>query len=280
MEKLRVWTVFVGFVAAVVGITVLTLVAFAVTFGPGSLGRMTELAQSPSGVLLAATVSSLVLLVCALLFSPRPVQRLRLQPSAARPVTLVAIVVGGLALSSALDSATALLGLYDHGALAIMRDIFVRMRGPQLLLALLVVGLLAGTGEELFFRGFVQTRLARRWRPAVAVVVTSVLFGLMHMDAVHTPFATCIGLWLGFVTERAGSVRPAVAAHVVNNVAACAGAAAGLATSAFLPNLVGLVISAAVFGLCARHVIRALPARRPEGSDGRDLLTEQAGVVG
>ena len=44
------------------------------------------------------------------------------------------------------------------------------------------------------------------------------MFGLLHADPVHTPFAVVLGVYLGWLTEVTGSVRGAVAGHLVNNV--------------------------------------------------------------
>src|SRR5262249_6037781 len=38
-----------------------------------------------------------------------------------------------------------------------------------------------GIGEELLFRGYLQRGLQRRWRPAVFLTVTSLLFAIGHM---------------------------------------------------------------------------------------------------
>ena len=124
--------------------------------------------------------------------------------------------------------------------------------GGSLAYALVVIGLLAGTAEELFFRGFMQTRLSQRWSSRTAVLVTALFFGLMHMDPVHSPLALCLGIWLGFVCERSGSLWPALLAHVVNNTVAT------LFTGLPVPLFVAGV-SLLVFVACAAWLTRALP---------------------
>jgi membrane protease YdiL (CAAX protease family) len=85
-----------------------------------------------------------------------------------------------------------------------------------------LIGAAAPIAEELFFRGYCQTRLSERWGPAVGVGVTSVLFGVFHMNLVQGLCAGVIGVYFGWSAERSGSVRPAMLAHMANNTFALA----------------------------------------------------------
>ena len=260
MQRPRVWPIFVVFVVAVVAMGVGALVAMRlgqVPVGDGSLKQLnlTSLLVSNAG-------AELALLLCVLVFTrPLKRERLRLHRSPANALTLTAICLGTLAVGQVLDSASALLGYYDTGVLAQLRGILGKARGLQLLFTFVVVAVLAGTAEELFFRGFTQTRLVQRWGRLGGIVVTSLLFGLMHMDPVHSILAAGIGLWLGWSTERAGSIRPAMLAHVVNNAVAIALAAAGLTSGAVGVNVALLLLSLVVAAGCAWVVARELPVR-------------------
>jgi membrane protease YdiL (CAAX protease family) len=115
-----------------------------------------------------------------------------------------------------------------------------------------VVGGMAPIGEELFFRGFMQPRLRRVWRAGPAILATALAFGLIHGEPTHAVLATVLGLYLGVIAERAGSVRPAVVCHVANNtvsvaLSAAIGSPEGLGLNAGL-----LVVSAAVFATALR----------------------------
>ena len=72
-------------------------------------------------------------------------------------------------------------------------------------------------GEELFFRGYLQSRLVQRWGRWMGIGVSSLAFGFIHFDPLHSTFAFCIGLFLGWVADRSGSIRPAMFMHVLNN---------------------------------------------------------------
>lgn len=71
--------------------------------------------------------------------------------------------------------------------------------------------------EEIAFRGYLQTSLALRRRPAAAIGGSALLFALLHLDPVRFPAVLVLGVVFGWLTFRSGSVWPAVAAHAVNN---------------------------------------------------------------
>jgi membrane protease YdiL (CAAX protease family) len=76
--------------------------------------------------------------------------------------------------------------------------------------------------EELTFRGYLQTTLALRRRPALAIAASALLFGAIHLDPVRLPALLVLGGVFGWLTWRAGSIWPSVAAHAVNNGIAAA----------------------------------------------------------
>ena len=78
----------------------------------------------------------------------------------------------------------------------------------------LVIALVPGFVEELFFRGYILRRLLQRWRPWKAIALTTVLFALAHIDPKHIVFAAGLGVWVGIVAWRIGSVWPTIFCHV------------------------------------------------------------------
>src|SRR5437867_3039806 len=171
--------------------------------------------------LLAGAVASSVALVLTALPANRgaPLSALRLVPGRETGRTLVVMVVGMLALGQALDSLTMLAGLGQRGSMVAIRKALAQAVGPDLFLAVIVIGVLAGTAEEIFFRGYMQTRLGERFRPRLAVLIASVCFGILHIEWLHAVLAFLLGLYLGWITELAGSALPAVVCHVINNAA-------------------------------------------------------------
>lgn len=196
----------------------LLLANLALVAGMGTSG----IVVSPGILVASLAVNSTSLAVAALVASRRarvpPAGRLRTGPGRlpGRAVTLG--VIGLLALSQSLDSLLSLLGVRESGALGLLRETIARTPGVLVPVLALVAGVAAPAAEELFFRGFVQTRLVLRWGRWRGIAVTALAFGAIHLDPVHGAFALAVGLYLGWLTELAGSIRPAIAAHVANNL--------------------------------------------------------------
>lgn len=85
----------------------------------------------------------------------------------------------------------------------------------------LVVGLLAPLAEEMVFRGAVLRSLLR-WKenPWIGIVISAVLFAVIHMNPAQMPHAFLIGLLLGWMYYRTDSIVPGVVYHWVNNTVA------------------------------------------------------------
>jgi membrane protease YdiL (CAAX protease family) len=113
--------------------------------------------------------------------------------------------------------------------------------------------------EELFFRAYMQTRLRAAWRPGPAIIATSAAFALLHMEWIHAAMAFMLGLYLGALTERAGSALPAIACHVVNNCVFTVATALGGTVDDRRTNLILLIVSLAVFAGSAYVLARRLP---------------------
>ena len=208
----RLWTVFAAYLVAFVAIVTLSLVAVGVLRSMYPDVPDPALFEGLPGLIAGGLASSLALLLTVLLFN-RPLEPvlLRLVPGWETGRALAVMIVGMLALGQCLDSLTTLAGLGDKGTLAAIRSVLADAAGPELFLAVLVISVVAGSAEELFFRGYMQTRLGQRLPPVVAVVVTSVAFGLFHLEWLHALLAFVLGLYLGWITEVAGSALPAIA---------------------------------------------------------------------
>lgn len=83
----------------------------------------------------------------------------------------------------------------------------------------LAIGLLAPLCEELVFRGAILRRLldSSRLKPWWAIALSAGLFALIHMNPAQMPHAFVIGLLLGWMYWRTGSILPGVAFHWANN---------------------------------------------------------------
>lgn len=86
----------------------------------------------------------------------------------------------------------------------------------------MVIALLPPVVEELVFRGAVLKSLLR-WKPQqpwAMIALSALLFSLAHLNPAQMPHTFLIGLLLGWMYMRTGSIIPGVAYHWANNTAA------------------------------------------------------------
>ena len=83
----------------------------------------------------------------------------------------------------------------------------------------LVIGLLAPLGEEIVMRGAILKELLKLEKLGVwtAITISALMFALIHMNPAQMPHAFLIGLLLGWMYWRTGSILPGVAYHWANN---------------------------------------------------------------
>ena len=84
----------------------------------------------------------------------------------------------------------------------------------------IVVSVLPALIEEFAMRGVILGTLRAHSQP-LAVVASSVIFGLMHGNMVQAPFAFVGGIALGYATLVTRSIWPAVIVHFLNNFLSC-----------------------------------------------------------
>lgn len=71
--------------------------------------------------------------------------------------------------------------------------------------------------EEVTFRGAIEGILLKYTSPWKAVLCSALLFGLIHMNPVQIPFAFALGILLGWLYYKTGSLVPAILSHFINN---------------------------------------------------------------
>lgn len=83
-------------------------------------------------------------------------------------------------------------------------------------LSLMATVVTAALVEEFVCRGLVMGILKKHGE-GFAICVSALLFGLMHQNFVQIPFATLIGLILGYITIKTDTLWIAIAIHAFNN---------------------------------------------------------------
>lgn len=85
-----------------------------------------------------------------------------------------------------------------------------------IVLMLIVFAVLPAVCEEFAFRGIVMGSL-RKYGDKIAIVISALLFALLHQSLSAVIFAFCSGMILGLVRKSAGSLIPSIIVHFLNN---------------------------------------------------------------
>jgi sodium transport system permease protein len=94
---------------------------------------------------------------------------------------------------------------------------------PDLPTALLLLAAVPAVCEEVAFRGYILSGLERGRRGRSALVISALLFGFLHvLLSLFQQFfnATLLGLVLGLLALRSGSLLPGIVFHFLNNALA------------------------------------------------------------
>ena len=92
---------------------------------------------------------------------------------------------------------------------------------PELLWVIIIVALIPAIAEEFLFRGLVQRSFEKGLTPMRGVIATGLIFGAYHMNPFSFIPLAVIGIYLGFLTMRSGSIWVSVVTHFFNNAFAC-----------------------------------------------------------
>ena len=91
-------------------------------------------------------------------------------------------------------------------------------------LSVIAIAVVPATCEEILFRGVVLPSFLRFLRPALAVLASALLFGVIHVDwtaagpaFTRIPFAILVGTALGALRVRTRSLVPPMIAHALLN---------------------------------------------------------------
>ncbi len=81
----------------------------------------------------------------------------------------------------------------------------------------LFVGLIGPVSEELVCRGLIYESYKKSVSPLKAMVISALIFGLLHMNFNQMPYAFALGILLVLVKEATGSMLAPILFHVVFN---------------------------------------------------------------
>ncbi|WP_089888694.1 CPBP family intramembrane glutamic endopeptidase [Kriegella aquimaris] len=83
--------------------------------------------------------------------------------------------------------------------------------------AFLVTGIAAPILEELIFRGIILDGLLKKYAPTKSILISSLLFGLVHLNPWQFVSAFIIGIFSGWVYYRTKSLSFSIIIHATSN---------------------------------------------------------------
>ena len=95
--------------------------------------------------------------------------------------------------------------------------VFLLTEGWSIWHILIVSSLLPGVLEEIAFRGIIYSGLKRLIRPSSALVVQGAMFSVLHLLPYSFISHFVLGLLLGIVREKSGSLIPGILIHMAWN---------------------------------------------------------------
>ena len=144
------------------------------------------------------------------------VLRLKSPPLAAWPAALV-LIIGGWLVSIELASLQHYFAPFPDDLLKEFTELFDALNAYPIGFAILLVGVLPGICEELLCRGFLLSSFRPRFGATGAIILTAILFGILHMNPYRLLPTIWLGILLGYIVISTGSIYPAMLAHALNN---------------------------------------------------------------
>jgi ABC-2 type transport system permease protein/sodium transport system permease protein len=104
-----------------------------------------------------------------------------------------------------------------------VQDILAEYRRIPVGVVIFVLAVTPAVLEEFFFRGYLFSALLRASRPRTAILSTAILIGMFHLVTAgglaieRLPVSTFLGLVLGWICWKSGSILPGMLLHAVHN---------------------------------------------------------------
>ncbi len=90
------------------------------------------------------------------------------------------------------------------------------LEGRTFLYSLFIIALLPGIVEEVMFRGYFIKAFREKgiWN---SIVISAILFAILHLDIFRFVPVAILGVWMGYLLVKSGSIFLPILAHTANN---------------------------------------------------------------
>ncbi|MCW6092561.1 CPBP family intramembrane metalloprotease [Clostridium sporogenes] len=89
------------------------------------------------------------------------------------------------------------------------------LKNPYLMFISFII--IAPIFEEILMRGIILEGFLNKYKPVTAIIISSIMFGAMHLNIFQFVNATIGGLFLGVIYYKTRSLVLSIVAHMVNN---------------------------------------------------------------
>lgn len=176
--------------------------------------RTHSLANDPAIMGLSIVVSFLVVLILALLWSKEPWRKV-FYFSPFRLYILAPLFVFFLGLSILVSEVDNILRFFMPMP-GFLKEFLKDMIAPGISSFITVV-IIGPVTEELFFRGIILKGFLKQYNPWKAIVISSLIFTLFHMNPYQFFAAFTTGLILGWIYAKTSSVWLCIICHAIYN---------------------------------------------------------------
>ncbi len=133
---------------------------------------------------------------------------------------------------------------------------------------IIAVAIMAPLAEEIVFRAGIQGSLKQGMPRWVAIVIASLIFGVMHGNPIGIIYASALGILMGWIYSKFNSIIPSMVFHLAFN-----------SMSLILSLLEGIpfiicIISVVLFGACIAFIacIDRIGTKNDNGGDNNEAL--------
>jgi membrane protease YdiL (CAAX protease family) len=128
--------------------------------------------------------------------------------------SIILFMIGFVIVSSELDN----LVNYILPMPEMFRNIFETIMAKQaFVFAIIVVGIIPGVMEELFFRGLILDGLNRNYSQRKAIIISALLFGIIHLNPWQFYGGFIIGTISALICIKTNSILLSIYIHFFNN---------------------------------------------------------------
>ena len=134
-----------------------------------------------------------------------------------KPVTVAPIVIGGIAFNFAISFLMNLIP-FPEKLVESYENSINQVLGEVGIITWIAAVIMAPIVEELTFRGFMYTRLKQGMPKWIAIIVSSLAFGIVHGNVIQGIYTFVFGLSLVWIYERTKSIWSCILFHMSFNL--------------------------------------------------------------